>query len=61
MEPKEKTRTYSREDRSLSLAPLGFDEAVTDLLSVPAPPKKPKTPEVKAKKGERAKKSSLRR
>ena len=35
-------RTYSREDRSISLAPLGFDEAVTDLLSVPAPPKESK-------------------
>jgi hypothetical protein len=35
--------THPREDRNVSLAPLDFDEAVTDLLSVPAPPKaKPK-------------------
>ena len=49
----EKTRTYTREDRRVSLAPLGFDEAVTDLLSVPAPKKVSKKPKAAKEKTKR--------
>lgn len=59
MKPKN-VRTYSREDLSLSLAPLGFDEAVTDLLSVPAPPKVKKEPKPDAKQKQPAKRRAAK-